>query len=143
MLRLLLAFTVLWISTHAVACVPPYRQFEIQFEGWSQEIPVSQVRRAVEWRDKTRAYYPAGFLAFIALWENGNAEISHEIALKRAENLRTLLLNLGVPSEDIRAIDIRKSNRSIETAEELDFLNTSRVDIDARCPHLCCRTSEL
>lgn len=139
MMRAIFVFLiVVFFSESALACRPAYLQLVLHFQAASTDIPVDQVRRTIEWRDNTRRAFPAGFETFVTIWAAEGSVISEEIAERRASNLRSLLLNLGIPAQDIEEMDVVNRNQKIEDSYDLNFINEATIEINPRCPHPCC-----
>lgn len=63
---------------------------------------------------------------------SGGAEINERIALQRAEEIRTLLINEGLPSEVIKARSHGEHDNLIPTADGVSEAQNRRVEINIR-----------
>ncbi|AOZ04698.1 hypothetical protein [Cupriavidus malaysiensis] len=97
----------------------------------------------LDWRDKTRQAFPAGFEVLIEVWENPSAGIPPSLVSRRVAFLRGLLENLGVARRDIGPEDVYQSREKILVMEHERFLNTASLILQPRCPHLCCDQGNL
>ena len=123
------------LSAHG--CKPPHLEYEPKFEPGSSNLTAREVIRLAEWHLETQEYR-SGFKVYITVWQNDYAEISRHLAQQRAEALQKILKDLGVPSDDIAKPKIRENGQHLPKADAEKFFNQQSINIEPRCPHVCC-----
>lgn len=129
------AFMALAMSAHG--CKPPDIEYEPKFQPGSATLTASEIIRLAEWHLETQEYR-AGFKAYITVWQNDYAGISHRLAQLRGEALKKILVDIGVPSNDIAEPKIRENGQRLKKADAEQFFNRQSINIEPRCPHVCC-----
>lgn len=142
-MRSIFLFLIFGVATSVYACKLPYIDHDMVFERGSTVLSKSEIHGVIEWRDNTRRAFPGGFVAYIRVWENGNANVPKSMAQSRADFVRGLLENLGVKSGDIEVLPFRQSREAPQNALDERFFDAAEVVIEPRCPHACCDMGDI
>lgn len=135
--KLFIGTALLGLTISAHACKPPDIEYEPKFEPGSATLTAREVIRLAEWHLKTQEYR-AGFKAYVTIWQNKYAGISHDLAKRRGAELQKILKTLGVPPSDIAELKIRENDQRLAKADADEFFNQQSISIEPRCPHVCC-----
>lgn len=138
-MKYLLGLIPLISTWSAFACHPPYVEYEPLYEGQRITLSASEIRRMADWRGMARRSFPNDGTYSISVQKNPRVGISAYLAKIRAQDLKRLLLNLGVKESDILDAEIKNYGYDAPpNAEARRLANTAYISVDPRCPHPCC-----
>ncbi|WP_454725475.1 MULTISPECIES: hypothetical protein [Cupriavidus] len=139
LMRFLSGF-ILAVSTWPVlACHPPYVEYEPVYQAREITLSASEIRRMADWRGMARRSFPNDGTYSISVQKNPRVGISARLAKIRAQDLKRLLLNLGVKESDILDAEIKNYGYDAPAnAEARRLANAAYISVDPRCPHPCC-----
>lgn len=139
------ASLLLLISISSQACRPAYMEFSPVFDRGASQLSADEIRRLLDWRQKTRTAFPNGGDYVVEVQASKIVGAPEVLAKQRLQYLMRLLKNVGVPQNDVfeaavRQRDIGKVAVNDKQAMEKAslYINTAFIVINPRCPHACC-----
>mgnify|MGYP001111513456 CR=1 FL=1 len=139
----LLVFLALF-SISSMACSPGNLYFQPVFSVDQEGLSAEEIKRLADWRADQRLRYPNGGEIYVDVQANAASGVSHELAERRLNTLRSLLQNFDIPQSAIeaRVVDRKIDPLDLRSTElrpqVVRYINTATISIAPRCPHPCC-----